>query len=275
MIAELARLSLGRVLLHFIAMLRDGAVRFHAAGIARELSWVVGGAAPLLARVHAGLIGALALYLTQPGKRYRPLTTADPQSLAAVLLHGDVLLTEGNTRMASLVKLITRSPWSHVSMYVGPLEAGPDPRCIVEADIAAGVRAVPLSELEGLRVRVLRAAGLRDTDRRRVAEWVVSRIGDQYDLAHAWALARRFLGLPSAHRLPPPAPTTIVQGVTRFICSSLVAQAFGLVGYQIVPPRTGVPEVWADHRCVVPRDFENASLFEVVSSPPRLTTSNT
>ena len=194
MIAELARSSFNRVLLHFIAMLRDGPVRFHAAGIARELSWVVGGAARLLARVHAGLIGALALYLTQPGKRYRPLTTADPQSLAAVLLHGDVLLTEGNTRMASLVKRITRSPWSHVSMYVGPLEAGPDPRCIVEADIAAGVRAVPLSELKGLRVRVLRAAGLRDTDRRRVAEWVVSRIGDQYDLAHAWALARRFLG---------------------------------------------------------------------------------
>ena len=81
MIAELARFSLGRVLLHFIAMLRDGAVRFHAAGIARELSWVAGGAAPLLARVRAGLIGALALYLTQPGKRYHPLTTADPQSL--------------------------------------------------------------------------------------------------------------------------------------------------------------------------------------------------
>jgi len=123
MIAELARFSLGRVLLHFIAMLRDGAVRFHAAGIARELSW----AEPLLARVHAGLIGALALYLTQPGKRYRPLTTADPQSLAAVRLHGDVLLTEGNTCMASLVSRITRSPWSPVSMYVDPLEAGPNP----------------------------------------------------------------------------------------------------------------------------------------------------
>jgi hypothetical protein len=55
MIAELARFTLGRVLLHFIAMLRDGAVRFHAAGIARELSRIVGGAAPLFARVHAGI----------------------------------------------------------------------------------------------------------------------------------------------------------------------------------------------------------------------------
>ena len=42
MIAELARFSLGRVLLHLISMLGDRAVRFHAAGILRELSWVAG-----------------------------------------------------------------------------------------------------------------------------------------------------------------------------------------------------------------------------------------
>ena len=45
MIAELARFSLGRVFLHLIAMLGDRAVRFHAAGIARELSWVAGATA--------------------------------------------------------------------------------------------------------------------------------------------------------------------------------------------------------------------------------------
>ena len=39
MIAQLARFTIGRVCLHLIAMLGDGAVRFHAAGIARELSW--------------------------------------------------------------------------------------------------------------------------------------------------------------------------------------------------------------------------------------------
>ena len=32
----LARFSLGRVLLHLFAMMGDGAVRFHAAGILRE-----------------------------------------------------------------------------------------------------------------------------------------------------------------------------------------------------------------------------------------------
>jgi hypothetical protein len=33
----LARFSLGRVVLHLLAMIGDGAFRFHAAGILREL----------------------------------------------------------------------------------------------------------------------------------------------------------------------------------------------------------------------------------------------
>jgi hypothetical protein len=69
-----------------------------------------------------------------------------------------VLLSDGNTRAAALVRPMTRSPWSHVSLYVGPPEAGPDRRCIVEADVAVGVRAVRLSEPKGLHVRALQTA---------------------------------------------------------------------------------------------------------------------
>src|SRR5467141_2376962 len=150
----------------------------------------------LISHVRARLFAALAVFLTQPVRRYSPATTTDPESLSAVLRNGDVLLTEGNTRAAALIKRITRSTWSHVSMYVGPLEAGPDPRCIVEADMAAGVRSIRLSELQGLHVRVLRPIGLNDTDRGRIAGWVVDQIGGQYDLAHAWALARSLLRMP-------------------------------------------------------------------------------
>src|SRR5436309_10810052 len=155
----------------------------------------------MLIRLRTALIGALASYLAQPVTRYSLATDADPQSLSAVLHHGDVLLTDGNTRVAALVKRITRSTWSHVSIYVGPLEKGPDPLCIVEADIAAGVRPVRLSELKGLHVRVLRPTGLDEKDRSRLAEWGVSRIGGEYDVSHALVLARRVLRLHV--RLPP------------------------------------------------------------------------
>ena len=261
--ARLARFSLGRVLLHLIAMLGDRAIRFHCAGILRELSWC-SRATQLSNRVCARLIGALALYLAKPVSHCNISATADLQSLSKMLRYGDVLLTEGNTRMAALMRRITRSRWSHVSMYVGPLEEGPNPRCIVEADVAAGVRAVSLSEINGLRVRVLRPRDLHESDRRRLADWVVSRIGDGYDLAHAWALTTRKLRLPITSRLPT-APSTMAPGATRFICSSLLAQAFVLVGHPIVSTHASEHDASAaDHRYLTPPDFESASVFEVV-----------
>jgi hypothetical protein len=200
-----------------------------------------------IARATSLLIDALAHYLARPVERQSP-SSADSLSLAAVLVRGDVLLTDGNSRMAALVRRITRSTWSHVSMYVGPLEDGPDPRCVIEADVKAGVRAVPLSEFKGQRIRVLRATGLGEVERGELGDWVVSRVGHGYDLALAWALARRFL------RLPLPSLFPSAQDATRFICSSLLAQAFLFVGYPIAQ----------DHSSVTPSDFEAAPLFEVV-----------
>jgi hypothetical protein len=195
--------------------------------------------------------------LTRPVKP----ASADPRSLAAFLRCADVLLTEGNTRAAALVKRLTGSTWSHVAMYVGPLEEGPDPRCIVEADIAAGVRSIRLSELECMSVRVLRPVGLTDVDRGRLAEWVVGRIGVEYDLEHAYALARSLL--PAAPKAAlAPVPNGIAEGA-RFICSTLLASAFAIVGSPIPPLRT-VPGA-TDPRYVIPSDFESASGFEVVA----------
>ena len=216
---------------------------------------------------RARFIDALKRYLAQPIARSTSSTAADAQSLAATLRRGDVLLTEGITLLAALVKRLTGSKWSHVSMYVGPLEEGADPRCVVEADIVAGVRAVPLSEFRGMRVRVLRPTHMHDADRTRLADWVIGRIGAEYDLAHAWALARRLLKLPLASRLP--AASNSRHGVGRFICSSLLAQAFMLVGYTIAPTQLGAEDARAtDHGYVTPRDFERASIFEVVSRDP-------
>jgi hypothetical protein len=224
----------------------------------------------LISYLRARLITALAAFLAQPVKRYTPALTIEPESLLAVLRNGDVLLTEGNTRAAALIKRITRSTWSHVSMYVGPLEEGPDPRCIVEADVAEGVRSIRLSELEGLNVRVLRPIGLTEALRSRLAEWVVSKIGGEYDLKHAWVLARGFLGVPPKLSSAPAAANSIAESASRFICSTLLANAFALVGYPILPIHTPVAAVsTADHRYVIPGDFERAPVFEVVSPRAR------
>jgi hypothetical protein len=259
----LANFGVGRILLHLRAMLGDRCVRFHVAGIIRELSWLEA-ALSLLSRTRTRLIGALLLYLAKPAKHCSPATTADARSFARILDPGDVLLSDGNTRVAALVKRITQSPWSHVSMYVGPLGEGPDPPCIVEADIAAGVRSIRLSELNALHVRVLRPIGLNDIDRRRLADWVLKRIGGEYDLAHAWALGRNLLRQRLPMRLRS-LPNTMAKSATRFICCSLLAHAFALVGYPILPVQMQASSTdTIDHRNLTPGDFERASVFKVV-----------
>jgi Permuted papain-like amidase enzyme, YaeF/YiiX, C92 family len=261
----LARISVGRILLHLIAMLVDRSVRFHFAGIARELPWIASGLAMLI-RAPSRLLAALTLYLAQPIKHTTTDPSADPQSLAGVLKRGDVLLTHGNSRFAAVIRCVTRSPWSHVSMYVGPLDDGPDPLCVVEADIAAGVRSIRLSELNALQVRVLRPSGLTDMNRRRLADWVVGQIGSDYDLTHAWRLLRHVLRLPLPDRFRS-APRAIASHATRFICCSLLAHAFAWVGYSILPDHTRIgPAITADPTNLIPSDFERASLFEVVES---------
>jgi hypothetical protein len=150
----------------------------------------------MLRRARARLWEALLRYLTTPIPRSGAAAAESIESLAGVLCRGDVLLSQGNTRVSHLIKRVTGSPWSHVSMYVGPLDDGHDPRCIVEADIAAGVRSIRLSELDALNVRVLLPASLDSRKRSRLAEWVTSRIGSEYDHAHALQLGRRLLRLP-------------------------------------------------------------------------------
>jgi hypothetical protein len=219
----------------------------------------------LLRRLRSRAIGAVSLYLAQPVRQPGVSDTTDPLSLSTILLPGDVLLSDGNTRAAAIVRRITGSPWAHVSMYVGPLEADVDPRCIVEADVAAGVQAVRLSDLKGLHVRVLRPTGLDHVERRRLADWVTSRIGGDYDIAHAWMLATKLLRLRLGRRPRPSA--SMAESATRFICSSLLAQAFMLVGYPIMPALIGLRETGAGaHRYVTPQDFQSASVFQVVKS---------
>lgn len=216
-----------------------------------------------LQRARARAMSALALYLAKPVDNLSTLTSADRLTLAAVLRRGDVLLCAGNTRCAEVVKRLTRSTWSHVSMYVGPLEDAADPRCVVEADLADGVRAIRLSELCARRIRVLRPVGLDDIERERLAECVVRHIGSEYDLAHAWQLARNLLLRRWWTRLQS-IPSTIGRNASSFICSTLIAQAFALIGHSILPEAVTACEEETYHNFIVPADFERASLFAIV-----------
>src|SRR4029077_670488 len=65
---------------------------------------------------------------------------------------GDVLLVEGDSRIAGIIKYLTQSTWSHAALYVGAIEnasaAKGEPHVLVEAELGEGVISAPLSKYD-------------------------------------------------------------------------------------------------------------------------------
>jgi len=229
---------------------------------------------------------ALAKYLSTPLPQGERVATSPPEKLAETLEPGDVVLIEGNTRISVAIKYLTQSTWSHAALYLGDALGAPphdeEPKVLIEADMRAGVRAVPLSRYAGLHTRICRPVGITKEDLRKVIEFAVSRIGERYDLKNVIDLARYLLPTP-------PVPSRwrrrmIALGSgdpTRAICSTLIAQAYGAVRYPIlpvyVPPKTGTPagkaqaadaqeEMWhiRHYSLYAPRDFDISPYFAIV-----------
>jgi len=114
-------------------------------------------------RLLAWLGHALAKYLSTPLPQGAQVATSPPEKLAGTLKPGDVVLIEGNTRISVAIKYLTQSTWSHAALYVGDALGAPppgeEPKLLIEADMRAGVRAVPLSHYAGLHTRICRPVG--------------------------------------------------------------------------------------------------------------------
>lgn len=200
-----------------------------------------------------GLIASLqrvtAAWLSQPDARVAGRPETDAAALAPYLLPGDVLLVEGKSRFARIVKAITQSTWSHVAIHVGANR-------VVEADVQDGVRTLPLSALTGCGIRVMRAVGLSAEQREAVAQAVLARVGQGYDLKHAIRLGRAHLPIGRRDIDPSADPE-------RAICSTLIAHAFASIGHPIFadPKRH-----WASAR---PCDFDLSPHFECIETEER------
>ncbi len=232
-------------------------------------------------RLLAWLGRKLAKYLATPLPQDARAATSPPEKLAGALEPGDVLLIEGHSRVSGAIKYLTQSTWSHAALYVGdalgPPPAGEEPKVLIEADLRAGVRAVPLAYFAGMHTRICRPVGLAPEDLQKVIAFAVKSIGEAYDLKNLVDLARYLLP-------QPPVPVRwrrrmIALGSgdpTRAICSTMIAEAFGLVRYPILPiwtpPRPGAGEDQLQEELLhirhyslyVPRDFDISPYFAIV-----------
>lgn len=237
----------------------------------------------MLGRALRWVGSGLANYLNGPICDYEPFAVTPMGILAATLRPGDVLLVEGDRRISVPIKYLTQSTWSHAALYVGdalPQQPGDSDRnTLIEADLVDGVKAVPLSTYRNFNTRICRPVGLSDEDRRAVIEYVVSRIGQSYDLKNVIDLLRYLLPIP-------PVPTRWRRKMlslgsgdpTRAICSTLLAQAFQAVRYPILPHVTSGPDSSGTlgaqarreifrirhHSLFTPRDFDISPYFQVI-----------
>lgn len=224
---------------------------------------------------------AMARYLAEPRPELSTGAATPIERLRAMLEPGDVLLVEGTSRVATAIKYLSQSSWSHAALYVGEFAAGrlPDPtHKLIEADLVEGVRSLPIEEYASLPTRICRPVGLSDAERRALVDYAVGRMGHDYDLKNLFDLARYLFPTP-------PVPSRLRRRLlalgsgdpTRAICSTLIAQAFESIRYPILPTieyreqgvagsdsrRREILHI-RHHSLYTPRDFDVSPYFRII-----------
>ncbi|HEY2944198.1 MAG TPA: YiiX/YebB-like N1pC/P60 family cysteine hydrolase [Vicinamibacteria bacterium] len=245
-------------------------------------------------RLQRALSDLVVRFLTHEGRNYQRRIPNNLDNLKKHIRLGDVLLVEGKSRLSQIIKYLTQSSWSHSGIYVGErlIDAlhprgglfrdvyGDDARHLVlEADLASGVSAVPLSKYMEYNIRICRPYCISEEDIAHVVEDVAAHVGHQYDQRQLLDLGRY---LTPFHLLPARWRRKVFfsgeSDSRAVICSSLIAQAFLRVRYPIMPmlpasmreeQQEGLhpwgPRMRSVHpRLVLPRDFDLSPYFRIV-----------
>jgi len=229
----------------------------------------------------------LAQFLSRPRDVDIQVTTNSPEDLGDTLQKGDVLLVEGTSRISAAIKYLTQSTWSHSALFIGDTlgkaDENGEPLELIEADINEGVRAIPLSRYYKMHTRICRPSGLSDKDLDVVMNYVISRLGHQYDMKNIFDLARYLFPTPPVPQRYRRRLLAFGSGdPTQAICSSLIALAFQEVKYPILPEIPDLKEIGngkIDAACIkcrkenlhirhhslfAPRDFDISPFFKIV-----------
>lgn len=237
----------------------------------------------MFAKLEAYIAAKIIRYLSEPTGRYAPFFAPDPAVLRNALKPGDILLIEGNSRVAAVIKFLTQSTWSHAALCVGErpgdVAANGEPNVLLEAEADTGVATAPLSKYFNFHTRICRPVGLDAAATQKVIDYALARLGKQYD-------SRRILDLLRYMFPYPPVPVWFRRRMlsigsgdpTRAICSTLIAEAYSSVHYPILPERVSIngktygvaPYVQSEfahirkHGLYTPRDFDTSPFFQIV-----------
>jgi hypothetical protein len=215
-------------------------------------------------------------YLERPARGYEPFVPSDPDALRRLLRPGDVLLIEGNSHLAGVIKYLTHSTWSHAALYVGPIEGktttNGEPHVLVEANVGEGVVSAQLSRYSQFHTRICRPIHLTSEDLKKVCAYAVKCIGLNYDLKNIFDLGRYLVPIPVPQAWRRRMVALGSGSPTKLICSALIAGAFQSVRYPILPKVTQLGSKTARREILairqsslyMPRDFDISPYFAIV-----------
>jgi hypothetical protein len=207
---------------------------------------------------------------------------------------GDVVLVDGQSRMSAIIKLFSRSQWSHVGLYVGDelvresgkwreeyiTAFGDEARhLMVEAFVGQGVVASPLSKYQNNNLRICRPFGITKNDLNQVMAKVIANLGKNYDQRNIIDIALMLLpGWLNPFRKRSIKACLGNCNEFQVICSGMIAKAFQSVRYPIVPATLSQPEgardftgnpyggklIMRHYSQIMPRDFDLSPNFEII-----------
>ena len=242
----------------------------------------------LYSRLKNYLWDKFVSWLTCESSNYQtPLTSFE--RLRYELRPGDVLLVEGRSNVAEIIKSITQSMWTHSFLYVGRLHdvddpmlrdqiqkyrhCSPDEQLIIEAVLGKGIIVSSIDFYEGEHLRICRPRGITRADSQAVIEYAINQLGTDYnvrqimDLARFmfpyWFLPKRWRSTLFEHNVGRP---------TKTVCSTMMAEAFAKVRFPIIPviyqKKDGqLNLIRSNSKLITPRDFDSSPYFDVIKYP--------
>ncbi len=201
----------------------------------------------------------------------------------------DVILVEGRSRVAEIIRTVTQSPWSHSALYIGRIHDIDDPevrekvlsfyngdpneQLVIEAWLGEGTIVNPLDKYRDDTLRVCRPTGLTRQDAQQVMKFTLQHLGFDYDLRQLLDLARflfpysviprRWRSSLFEHNAGTP---------TRSVCSSMIAAAFASVKFPVLPVLEEKQDgslrmIPRNSRMFTPRDFDYSPYFDIIKCP--------
>jgi hypothetical protein len=200
----------------------------------------------------------------------------------------DVLLVEGRSRVANVIRVITQSPWTHAALYLGRTHDIEDPelreivkqhvnsdddRVVIESLLGRGTVLTNLDAYRHDHLRICRPGRLGHKDGQQVIRYALSRLGIDYDVRQILDLARFLFPWVILPRKWRSSLFTHNPGrSTRTVCSTMIAEAFAFVQFPILPlvkryEDDQVQMFRRNPKLCTPSDFDYSPYFEIIKYP--------